>query len=125
MSDLFSKTRFFWAISRIFFSILVCWDSFTTLKNHPESSNLWVNGLIFAYTICLVIIAVNEFRKKDTNELFLLLVGVGSMIFAVLLVPLTIGSLKSGFGILLCFVFIWMVFVGLKDIMGNHFYVKD
>ncbi|QSB28083.1 hypothetical protein [Flavobacterium sp. CLA17] len=64
-------------------------------------------------------------REKETNVFFLLLIGISSMVLSVFLVSLTIGSLKSGFGLWLFFIFVWMVMVGLKDVLGNHFYTNE
>lgn len=124
MDEFFCKTRLFWAISRIFFSILIFFDSFTKLKMNSGSAFI-VNFLILIYAVCILIIAINEMREKETNSVFLLFIGLTTMILAVFLVSLTIGSLKSGFGIWLFFVFVWMVVIGLKDILGNHFYTAE
>lgn len=125
MDEFFCKTRVFWAVSRIFVSILIFFDSFNKLKGHSGSSVFLVNVLIFAYAVSLVIIAINEMREKETNVFFLLLIGISSMVLSVFLVSLTIGSLKSGFGLWLFFIFVWMVMVGLKDVLGNHFYTNE
>ncbi len=124
MDEFFCKTRLFWAISRIFFSILIFFDSFNKLKTNSDSVSI-VNFFILIYAICILIIGINEMREKETNSIYLLLIGLTTMILAVFLVSLTIGSLKSGFGIWLFFIFVWMVIIGLKDILGNHFYTTE
>ncbi|MDR7208857.1 hypothetical protein [Flavobacterium piscis] len=105
--------------------MLIFFDSFNKLKTDPDFSVSIVNCIILGYAVCLLIIGINEIREKETNLIFLALIGICSMVLAVFLVSLTIGSLKSGFAIWLFFIFVWMVIVGLKDILGNQFYTRE
>ncbi|WP_426483951.1 hypothetical protein [Flavobacterium sp. 2] len=125
MDEFFCKTRVFWAISRILLTIFIFWSSFNMLERYPDSSDSPISMFIWVYAVCIAIVAINEFREEDSNRFFLFLVGLSSFAFALFLVYMTLGRLKPGYGILLFTTFVWLVLVGLKDILGNHFYITE
>lgn len=126
MDEFFCKTRLFWASTRVLFSLAVWYDLFLKDKGfrHTDVENAW-NAFLLLYTIVLFYIAINEFREKDTNNGLLLVTGLVSMAMAVVLVGLTVGLVHGGFMLLLILLFLWLVVVGLKDILGNHFYIEE
>ncbi|TDE45931.1 hypothetical protein E0I26_04385 [Flavobacterium rhamnosiphilum] len=127
MDEFFCKTRLFWAITRIIFSILTLIDIFAKIGDNYRYTAIEsiYNFLFFIYAVLLFIIGINEIREKETNTSLLFITGITSMIFSVLIVALTMNHLKSGYFLLLFLNFAWMILVGLKDILGNHFYVEE
>lgn len=125
MDEFFCKTRFLWAITRCFFSLFLFWSVYSTVKQYPEELGSVINFLTLVYAACLFVIAVNELREKESDRLFLGLIGASSIAYAVFLVVVTMGRLKSGLGLFLFFVFVWLIIVGIKDLLGNHFFVEE
>lgn len=125
MDEFFCKTRFFWAISRILFSVVVIYDFFTIKKTYDlTDSETRFNTALLLFAAVFIYIGVNEIRKKETNMVFLFVVGLLSLIMAITIAVFSMGHLKPGYGLLLFLLFSWMVVIGLKDILGNHFYIE-
>ncbi len=126
MDDFFCKTRLFWACTRMLLAIAIVYDLFFKDK-YGEISLLviTINCILFIYSVSFLVIGINEIREKESNILFLKIIGILSILFAIALVSITIGALKSGYGILLFVAFIWLVLIGIKDILGNQYYLED
>jgi hypothetical protein len=126
MDDFFCKTRLFWAISRILFAGAVFVDFLSIGQASDLSASETVfNTILLLFSGIFVFIAINEIRKKETNRIFLFFVGLSSLIMAVTIAVFAMGHLKPGYSLVLILFFNWLVVIGLKDILGNHFYIED